>query len=143
MASELLGPTCYRNDTEVPMLRFLLEKFTAGDFRRFETACADPEDFQSRLWGRTQALLTQAPYWKSLYPTGVPEHLEEFPISEFSTYLPTLDADFQKSISSLNGEKILFWSESSGTTGKRKLFPITRRQSILPVLFLRKRARPE
>jgi hypothetical protein len=126
MASELLGPTCYRNDTEVPMLRFLLEKFTAGDFRRFETACADPEDFQSRLWGRTQALLTQAPYWKSLYPTGVPEHLEEFPISEFSTYLPTLDADFQKSISSLNGEKILFWSESSGTTGKRKLFPITR-----------------
>ncbi len=107
------------------MLRFLLEKLTAGDFRRFEKACVEPEEFQNRLWTKTHELLANAPYWRALYPGGVPERLEDFPISEYSTYRPTLDADFEKSTSSLSGEKILFWSESSGTTGKRKLFPIT------------------
>lgn len=91
----------------------------------FEKCCKNPEKHQAALWTKTSAILSLAPFWKNRFPAGALTPLREFPISDYSTYLPTLEKDYSSAVSSLSGERILFWAESSGTTGKRKLFPIT------------------
>jgi hypothetical protein len=104
--------------------------FSRFFYSRFEKACARPEQAQARQWKEINALIRKGSFWKEHFQIGERElrekPLEDFPITDYAFYDSILKSDFRKTHSSLNGQKILYWGNSSGTTGDRKFFPLTR-----------------
>ncbi|MEK7354958.1 MAG: GH3 auxin-responsive promoter family protein, partial [Bdellovibrionota bacterium] len=92
--------------------------------RAFEAACRDPELAQGRLWSEIWPEIGESPFWLTRRPSASPK-LEDFPISTYEDYREPLENSFQKSISDLSGHEILFWCTTSGTSGYRKVFPLT------------------
>lgn len=81
----------------------------------------DPEAAYLHLWKEIQPLLSRSALWKN----SLHRHLNDYDITTLEHYLPFLKQNMDSRISLLNGESILFWSQSAGTTGDRKLFPMT------------------
>lgn len=82
-----------------------------------------PEQAQARLWAsEIVPLLKQSAYWKPKLNT---QNLSAFPITTYEDYEEGLMAAQNALIQPFNGEALIFWSETSGTTGLRKFFPIT------------------
>ena len=97
-------------------------------YRTFRKAIADPEESYVRLWQEVWGEVGNSPFWKANRPTGVDSerlHVDHFPISDYQTYREALEKSYQGRVSELSGQNILFWCESSGTTGYRKIFPLT------------------
>ncbi len=92
-------------------------------WRAFEAACQNPEAAQAKSWATQLRLMENSAYWPNRMPKS--RRLEDFPISVYDDYLATLESSYPKTHSSLNGEPILHWAESTGTTGKRKMLPLT------------------
>jgi hypothetical protein len=109
--------------------RLLLALITPA-WTAFERACSDPERAQTRAWRGIRRTISKGAYWQSRFAgDGIPERLEDFPISSYSDYADPIARAFSGATSPLNGEPVRFWCVSSGTTGARKLFPLTKSQS--------------
>jgi hypothetical protein len=108
-------------------LRPLALLSTRGPYRRFIRATTRPEQEYARLWHETKVELMNGSYWPKQFGAKLRgARLEDFPISEYEQYSGVLQQDFASAtVSTLSGRAIVFWAESSGTTGHRKVFPIT------------------
>ena len=95
-------------------------------WKEFQNDCADPERAQQRVWKEIWDEVGESPYWKKNRPAGslIPS-VDEFPITTYENYRESLQRSFSGKISELSGKEILFWCESSGTTGYKKVFPLT------------------
>lgn len=99
----------------------LIRALTYPKYRRFVRDCEQIELAQARVWAETKNELRNGAFWKG----RVKENLDEYPVTDYEDYREALDASYASDVSVLTGGKILFWSESGGTTGKSKIYPIT------------------
>lgn len=106
--------------------RFLGKLVFGREFRNYLADCDHPQEAQKRAWRRIRNCLSQGKYWTSKYSDFHGRKLEDFEISDYETYREVLEIHADDLYSPFSGEKILFWSESSGTTGQSKIYPITR-----------------
>jgi hypothetical protein len=85
-----------------------------------------PRSAQDRLWRRITGELANGSFWPRRLgrsPHGLA--LRDFEITTYEDYRPAITSDFETTRSSLTGRELRHWIESSGTTGGRKLFPLT------------------
>lgn len=106
--------------------RRLLLGSTYLPMRAFERDAAHPERAQARVWQETWRTIGQAPFWRHRASSRSTPPLSAFPLTGYDDYRAALEESFEQETSTLSGEEILFWSQSAGSTGPRKLFPITR-----------------
>lgn len=66
-------------------------------------------------------LLLQSEFWRGAFR---PE-LRDYDITTLEFYRPAIERSLPTGTSLLNQEPIMFWSQSAGTTGDQKLFPMT------------------
>lgn len=83
-----------------------------------------PEVAQARVWERTARLLERAPFWSARTGGRMPA-LEELEVTTFADYADAVTASFDGPVSALNGEPVVFWAQSSGSSGPQKKFPWT------------------
>ncbi|WP_347572229.1 GH3 auxin-responsive promoter family protein [Legionella sp.] len=106
--------------------RKLIEAMTRKKYKAFIQDTLYPEHARVRLWqDEILPLLQQSAYWQAVLKEQGTE-LNDFSITSYATYRDELAAAQHSETQPFNGEKIIFWSETSGTTSvDRKLFPIT------------------
>jgi hypothetical protein len=106
--------------------RKLIETMTRKKYKSFIQDTLYPEQARARLWqNEILPLLQQSAYWSPIIKEQGTE-LNDFAITSYATYREGLIAAQQSQTQPFNGEKVIFWSETSGTTSvDRKLFPIT------------------
>jgi hypothetical protein len=92
-------------------------------FREFERATREPGAHDQASWRRLRELMRRSEYWGPRLSASA--RLEDLEITHYETYRPALDKAISGRISPFTGEEILYWCESSGTTGPKKHFPIT------------------
>ncbi len=105
------------------LIRKLAQLNSYYKYHRFIKDTKTPKNAQEKLWLKTLKVIQQSSYWSS--QIGTRKNLEDFEISEYRTYESIFHSDLNNKLSSLTNEEILFWAESTGTTGRPKLFPIT------------------
>lgn len=105
------------------LIRFFAEIRSTLAWNQFVRSCKNPESSQEKSWKGQLYLMEGSTYWRGRLAS---RRLSDFPITTYADYQPTLEGDYSKLISSLNGERIIHWAESTGTTGQRKMFPLTR-----------------
>lgn len=99
---------------------------SVSSWRSFVHDTSRPKEAQERLWKRIRAELANGEFWKNRYSGELSKsELSDFAITEYEDYRAAITSDLEKTHSSLTGREVLYWTESSGTTGGRKLFPIT------------------
>lgn len=103
------------------MVRRLVSLSTQPSHRRFLAAARSPERAQRRVWDEILPLLRQSAEWRG----RVQPRLADYAITDLDAYGPAIERSLQSGTSELNGERVFFWSQSAGTTGSRKLFPMT------------------
>lgn len=107
--------------------KMLIALMTRGQYKSFIKDTYFPEDAQHKIWtNEIVPLLDQSEYWKPRLNAQKKTVLNDFPISTYDDYEPLLIQAQQSLSQPFNGEDLVFWSETSGTAGKRKFFPITR-----------------
>lgn len=100
----------------------LIAAMNRKKYRSFIHDTEFPELARERLWQQEIfPLLKQSSYW----PSKLQNNLNEFPITTYEDYEKELLTAQHNLIQPFNGEKLIFWSETSGTAGARKFFPIT------------------
>jgi hypothetical protein len=107
------------------MFRLLGSAVFGRQHRTFLKACKNPDVAQALAWSRIRKLLSQGEVWPRRRADFSISRLEAMPISDYEDYRAVLEAAIDSSHSPFTGEPILFWSESSGTTGRSKVYPIT------------------
>ena len=106
--------------------RILIATMTRKKHQAFIEDTKHPEHARERLWMQeTVPLLQKSAYWYHLLENTPEVHLDDFPITVYEDYQENLLAAQHSLIQPFNGEKLIFWSETSGTAGVRKFFPIT------------------
>jgi GH3 auxin-responsive promoter len=103
-------------------LRALLAARTRAPYRSFLARLDHSELAQSALWRRIAELVRGAPFWQTRAHSLA---LADFDITTYDDYRGAIARDLETGISSLNGEPVRYWNETSGTTGGPKLFPLT------------------
>jgi len=96
--------------------------------RAFVRDCRDPYRAQFRVWRETWAEIGDSPFWRDKMGSragGPRPSLGSFPLTTYDDYAHALDRSFDQTWSELSGADVAFWSVSAGSTGPRKLFPIT------------------
>lgn len=116
---------------------FFISPFLILKKKNFERQCLFIEDAQLKVWKECLSSIEKGSFWNQ---KKISKSLSDFEITEFKDYQLVLENSLEFQKSPLNGEKILYWLSSSGTTGKRKLFPFTRSQMkqckrLLPLPF--------
>lgn len=109
--------------------RTLLLATSYSKHRAFVRDARDPRAAQARVWRETWAEIGASPFWRARMAAasnGPTPPLTAFPITTWDDYRDALARSYDSPRSELSGADILFWSESAGSTGPRKLFPITR-----------------
>ncbi len=102
--------------------RILIAAMNRKRYRSFIHDTENPDLARERLWQHEiLPLLKQSSYWSS----KLQNNLNEFPITTYEDYEKELVTAQHSLIQPFNGEKLIFWSETSGTAGARKFFPIT------------------
>jgi hypothetical protein len=101
--------------------RSLVRLATWPAYHRFIEATLDPQRAQRRAWEETALLLQRSSGREAWRP-----RLQDHPITSLDDYRPAIERSLRTGVSALNGEPVMFWSQSAGTTGNRKLFPMTR-----------------
>lgn len=106
--------------------RLLIAAVTRGKYKAFLDDTRYPELAKVRLWtDEILPLLEKSPYWQSLLKDQNTIFLDDFDITTYENYEQGLLEAQNSHIQPFNGERIIFWSETSGTAGVRKFFPIT------------------
>lgn len=90
---------------------------------RFVRDTKRPEQARARVWRDVHRLIAGSPFWQK---RGLFAHLDDYELTDYETYREALEQTYSKTRSVLNGEQVLYWSESSGSSGKRKIFPLTK-----------------
>lgn len=104
--------------------RLLSFAATGMQYQKFQRDCRAPDAAYARLWrDEIEPLLRRAPFWQR---QGLPAKLADCPLTDYGTYAKALERTVQTGISELNGEPVLFFAQSAGTSGPQKLFPLTR-----------------
>ncbi|MCO5142969.1 MAG: GH3 auxin-responsive promoter family protein [Oligoflexia bacterium] len=99
----------------------IVQSLTYFPYRSFVRDCKNPVAAKARLWAEISLLINKGDFWKTPH-----KNLDQFPISDYEDYRQTIETAYKNSnICPITGEPILFWSESGGTTGKSKKYPIT------------------
>ncbi|TAL59981.1 MAG: GH3 auxin-responsive promoter [Legionella sp.] len=103
--------------------RMLIATLMYGKYRAFIKDTEQPQEARERLWQKEiLPLMQRSAYWpkrmKSL-------ELDDYAITQYEDYQSELLAAQNSRIQPFNGEELIFWSETSGTAGARKFFPIT------------------
>ena len=80
-----------------------------------------PLDFEENKQ-KLLKFLSSTPFWK-----GKISHWDALPITDYTFYEKALKDHFDSKISPLNHQKINFWGQTSGTLGREKYFPYTKR----------------
>lgn len=107
--------------------RALLKFATYLKYQSFVKDTNNPKKVQQQLWQKEiLPLLKQSPFWQTKYDLNKIYTLDNFEITNYQDYQPGLEQAMSATIQPFNGEDILFWSETSASTGKRKYFPITK-----------------
>jgi hypothetical protein len=107
--------------------RVLLKLLTKRHYRQFIKDTNQPQEVHSWLWNQEiLPLLKKSTYWSTQMNQNVTLPLSSFDITHYEDYQPYLEQTLSSSVQPFNGEDILFWSETSATTGARKYFPITK-----------------
>jgi len=92
-------------------------------WQRLNAAVRDPAPHYRRTWRRTRQRLGIARHWRE---RGIRPELEDYPVSLYEDYSPAIQETLNRGgVSPFNGARILAWVTSAGTTGPRKLFPLT------------------
>lgn len=105
----------------------LISLITGRKYRQFIQDTHFPEKAVQRLWVKeTYPKIKDSPFWQQRAPDGLPQQLELFPITTYEDYAEELHNALNSKIQPFNNEPILFWAETSATSGKRKYFPITK-----------------
>lgn len=103
--------------------RMLIATLTKSKYQAFINDTKEPKQARVRLWTKEiLPLLQQSEYWSKQLPSA---ELHDFPITTYETYEASLLAAQHQQMQPLNNEPLIFWSETSGTSGVRKFFPIT------------------
>ena len=106
--------------------RLLIAAITRKKYQAFIQDTKYPERSREKLWTREIIpLLKKSSYWGGALKSIQTLNLDDFPITTYADYEADLLAAQYSLIQPFNGEKLIFWSETSGTTGVRKYFPIT------------------
>ncbi|MCL9684716.1 GH3 family domain-containing protein [Legionella maioricensis] len=106
--------------------RLLIAAVTRGKYKAFLDDTRYPELAKLSLWtDEILPLLEKSPYWQPLLQDKNTILLDDFDITTYEDYEQGLLEAQNSHIQPFNGEKIIFWSETSGTAGVRKFFPIT------------------
>jgi len=99
-------------------------------WKKYQTFLADtqaPEDARARLWNKEIVpLIKRSAYWQKIINFDEVPLLDNVEISTYETYEPLLTEALNSHTQPFNLEQIIFWSETSATSGKRKYFPITK-----------------
>jgi len=104
--------------------RLLIAAATRKKYKAFLTDTNHPEQARERLWTKEIVpVLHQSVYWQSQLKN--PVLLDDFAITTYEDYEQGLLAAQHHQTQPFNGEEVIFWSETSGTAGVRKFFPIT------------------
>jgi len=120
-------------------MRFLISILTWYFYQRFQKAIRNPQRAQKKLWKKIHRLVGQSKFWVSRHSDLSRRDLADFPITTYDDYSQDVKNSLNQSISPLNGEKVLFFAQTSGTTGERKYFPYTQSfhfHSRLPTMAL-------
>ena len=104
------------------MFNFILKAYAKIQYQSFLKDLESPHAAQARVWKQIRKSLQASTYWKT---AGFSETLSSFPLSEYETYAATLKDSQEATHSPLNGERLLFWARTSGTSGEAKFFPMT------------------
>ncbi|MGZ3695942.1 MAG: GH3 family domain-containing protein [Bdellovibrionota bacterium] len=99
----------------------IIKALTYPKYKSFVRDCEQIELAQARVWAETKNELRAGKFWQG----KVKDRLEDYPVTDYEDYRASIEAGYDSDISTLTGGKLLFWSESGGTTGKSKLYPIT------------------
>lgn len=106
--------------------RMLLKFITGKKYHSFLKDTQNPEQSQNELWqNEIFPLLKNGSFWPQRMDLSTQDQLNCFEITGYEDYQPYLDKALTTTTQPFNGETILFWSETSATTGNRKYFPIT------------------
>lgn len=100
--------------------RWFIAAITKSKYKAFLADTVHPEAARERLWLKEIAPLLQQ---SSINKNAL--NLDDFAITTYEDYEAGLLAAQNSRIQPFNGEPLLFWSETSGTAGVRKYFPIT------------------
>ncbi|MBD63703.1 MAG: hypothetical protein CME62_00725 [Halobacteriovoraceae bacterium] len=103
-------------------------------FYQFQRQAKNPKKTFDELWDKNFKFLKNSPFWSE----KIKPDLDQMPITTYSDYKDKLEESLKLGRNLLNGEDVLFWAQSAGTTGKRKLFPLTKTyqsqfQKVTPV----------
>lgn len=106
--------------------RMLIAALMRGKYKAFIEDTKHPERASTKLWNKEIVpLLKKSAYWRSFLKQKQEIVLDDFPISTYEDYAEALLAAQNSTSQPFNGEPLIFWSETSGTAGVRKFFPIT------------------
>ncbi|MBI2786106.1 MAG: GH3 auxin-responsive promoter family protein [Legionella longbeachae] len=106
--------------------RSLIAILMRKKYQAFLEDTKHPEQARERLWNQEIApLILNSPYWCSVLQKKQRISLDDFPITTYEDYEKDLLAAQNTHFQPFNGEQLIFWSETSGTSGVRKFFPIT------------------
>ena len=110
------------------LARALLLSSSYPKRRGFVRDCRAPERAQARVWRETWDEIGGSPFWQDAMGSragGPRPSLASFPLTTYEDYREALELSFDRPWSLLSGSDIAYWSVSAGSTGPRKLFPIT------------------
>ncbi|PWY55223.1 GH3 auxin-responsive promoter [Legionella qingyii] len=106
--------------------RLLIAAITRKKYQAFIEDTKYPQRSREKLWNQEIIpLLKRSSYWSAALKSIHTLNLSDFPITTYEDYEEDLLAAQYSLIQPFNGEKLIFWSETSGTAGVRKFFPIT------------------
>jgi hypothetical protein len=93
---------------------------------QFQWALRNPRHSQEYVWVKHKKYIKNSSFWKQKYTNIQNMKLSDFEITDYGDYEDEIHKLMHEKISSLNGEKILYWSLSGGTTNKLKYIPMTK-----------------
>ena len=107
--------------------RKILQFITKIKYQQFVKDTLNIQKVQQHLWQKEIfPILHQGDFWPQQKDISQNKHLHDFNITSYENYQPYLEKALSSDIQPINSETILFWSETSATTGQRKFFPITK-----------------
>lgn len=102
--------------------RFLVKQATKPQYNKFISASKDVKNAQQAEWKLIYEKTKNSKFWNGKSSP----RLEDYPITEYKDYEDALVENRSNITSAFNGEEIIFWIKSGGTTGDEKLFPLTK-----------------
>ncbi|RUR19461.1 GH3 auxin-responsive promoter [Legionella sp. km535] len=106
--------------------KMLIAAITKNKYKAFLVDTQFPEQARDRLWTKEiLPLLRKSTYWPPILEQQHSLELDAFSITHYEDYEAPLLAAQNTQTQPFNGEPLIFWSETSGTAGARKFFPIT------------------